>query len=126
MLKYLLLMVIFLYGFLLTSSSQINTKLLYYFENETSFVHCGTITNVGIFYFVSDTSKGRKKSDEYYLAMLCPEFFGADSFKKRDLFEIKLSKDYLQIKGNMSSTIYNRFIKHRNSFIVESIKPLKR
>ena len=110
----------------ITSNSIGQTKIikqLYFGEDTAHFVYCGGITQTAVFYFTTDTVFTKKKNREFWLAMTCPEFFGADSFQKNKRYTIEFHRDDSYLKKMLPPSIFTWHRKRGNFYVVDAVKP---
>ena len=96
-------------------------KNLYYYENDPIFQSCGTTIEAGILYFVADTTEKNKKSNEYFIAVMCPTIYGDNFFRKGFLYKLILNRDFKSIKKYIGGNGYEMCRKNPNFYVAIKI-----
>ena len=115
-----------LFGFAsLSGVSQKNiSKTLYFYQDSVFISECGGVILIEVYYFVSDTLMTKNNSNNYYIAIACPENHGKDFLRKGRKYLLTLNKNFKKIKNYMIPTTLELFLKQKNFFVAQDIVAL--
>jgi len=86
-------------AFTCLAKSQSNVNLdLYFYQESINTVYCGVSKNAQVLLFVSDTAAAKLKSNQYYIVLECPEFYGDGFFKKNSKYHLHVGTNDKMIK----------------------------
>lgn len=102
----------------------VTNKTLFFYQDSTVFVNCGTITYADVLFFVADTTQKKQAINEYYIVIECPELYGKDFFTKGAKYKLVLTKNYKKISKYFSKNIYLTLRKRKNLYLCDKIEKL--
>lgn len=102
----------------------VTTKILFFYQDSTAFVNCGTITYADALFFVADTTQKKKVINEFYVVIECPELYGKDFFTKGAKYKLALTENYKKISRYFSKNIFLTLRKRKNLYFCDKLEKL--
>lgn len=117
------------FSFLFCATDFVNGQKLVerklYFSDNQRILTCGNLTNVQVFTFYKSLKDLNKRRTSFYIAIICPDFYGDHFLQSKKVYKLKLSKNFKKVKSYLIPTHFKNFLSTNNFFVCEAISRLE-